>query len=65
MSSEYIDINQLKTSTIDSKAIKNKVNINLLMAKVRNEEKKQKKESFVILSLIGSVVLATGIIASL
>ena len=35
------------------------------MAKVRESEKKQQKENFVFFTIIGSVVVATGIIASL
>jgi len=65
MSSEPLDVNPFKIQKIDNIVKKNKININLLMAKVRNEEKKQQKENFVILSLIGSVVIATGLIASL
>ena len=45
--------------------ISNRVNINNLMTKVREQEKKEKKENIIFLSLIGSVVLVTGIIASL
>ena len=42
-----------------------RVDINTLMTKVRQEEKKQKKENFVFFCLITSVVVITGIIASL
>ena len=42
-----------------------RVNINNLMSKVREDHKKQKKESLVFVGLIGSVVVITGIIASL
>lgn len=45
--------------------ISNRVNINNLMTKVREQEKKERKENIIFLSLIGSVVLVTGIIASL
>ena len=45
--------------------ISNGVNINNLMTKVREQEKKERKENIIFLSLIGSVVLVTGIIASL
>ena len=41
------------------------VNINNLMSKVRADYKKQKKENLVFFGLIGSVVIITGIIASL
>ena len=42
-----------------------RVNINNLMSKVREGHKKQKKENLVFFGLIGSVVVITGIIASL
>ena len=42
-----------------------RVNINNLMSKVRADYKKQKNENLVIYGLIGSVVVITGIIASL
>ena len=41
------------------------VNINNLMSKVRADYQKQKKEKLVFVSLIGSIVVITGIIASL
>ena len=45
--------------------IKRKVDINVLLNKVRLEEKKEKFESIVFFSLIASVVLLTGLIVSL
>ena len=42
-----------------------KVDINVLMDRVREEKKKEKKENIIFLSLIASVVLITGVIASL
>ena len=42
-----------------------RVNINNLMSKVRANHKKQKKENLVFVGLIGSIVVITGIIASL
>ena len=45
--------------------IKRKVDINVLLNKVRSEEKKEKFESIVFFSLIASVVLLTGLIVSL
>tara|TARA_B100001996_G_scaffold117949_1_gene89273 strand:+ start:215 stop:433 length:219 start_codon:yes stop_codon:yes gene_type:complete len=42
-----------------------RVDINTLMNKVRDQEKKQKKENLVFFGLISSVVVVTGIIASL
>ena len=42
-----------------------KVDINDFMTRVREIEKKQKKENLVFFSLIASVIVITGIIASL
>ena len=42
-----------------------KVDINVLMDRVREEKKKEKKENLIFLSLIGSAILLTGVIASL
>ena len=42
-----------------------RININNLMSKVREDYKKQKNENLVFYGLIGSVVVITGIIASL
>ena len=45
--------------------IPGRVDINQLMSKVRQGEKKQKKENLVFFGLIASVIVITGIIASL
>jgi|TARA_B100001971_G_C18116906_1_gene497331 type II secretory pathway component PulK len=42
-----------------------RVNINNLMSKVRANHKRKKKENLVFVGLIGSIVVITGIIASL
>ena len=42
-----------------------KVDINILLNRVRNEKKKERKENLLFLGLIGSVIVVTGIIASL
>ena len=47
------------------KKIYGRVNINHLMLRVRDEEKKQKKENLIFIGLVSSVVVITGIIASL
>ena len=64
MNSEQIKINEVSQSkNISTKS--NRVDINDLMLKVRNEEKKEKKENLVFLGLIGSVLVISGVIASL
>ena len=42
-----------------------RVDINDLLSRVRDNEKKQKKENLVFFGLIASVIVITGIIASL
>ena len=56
-------VNYSKVSNINTRA--NRVDINDLMSRVRDDEKKQKKENIVFFSLIATVVVITGIIASL
>ena len=41
-----------------------KVDINYLLAKVRQEKNKEKKENYIFLGLICGVVAVTGVIAS-
>ena len=69
-----IEVDQVKTqSNIDTASkspsstpkISKRVDINNLMSKVRSEERKQKKENLVFFGVISSVIVATGIIASL
>ena len=72
MSGEQISIDRSietpKKITIESKKttskVSNRVNINHLMSKVRDEEKKQRKENLIFFGLIGSVIIITGVIAS-
>jgi len=65
MSSEEKNKNQLEILKIDDKNITTKVDINTLMSRIREEEKKKSNETLIFLSLISSVLVATGIIASL
>ena len=66
-----IEADQVKTqSNIDvaSKSpskITKRVDINKLLSRVRSEKRKQKKENLVFFGVISSVIVATGIIASL
>ena len=58
--------NNAHLKTVGTKEkIHRRVDINVLMAKVRNEKKKQSKENLVFFGLISSVIIVTGIIASL
>ena len=71
MSGEQVSVDRhVKTSQItiesseNTSKASNRVNINNLMSKVREEEKKQRKENLIFFGLIGSVIIVTGIIAS-
>ena len=54
--------NQIEPSKIGQQQ---KVDINILLNRVRHEKKRERKENFLFLGLIGSVIVVTGIIASL
>ena len=56
-------VNYSKVNRVNGRT--NRVDINDLMSRVRDDEKKQKKENIVFFSLIASVIVITGIIASL
>ena len=60
------ELNSLENQTEPSK-INNqqKVDINILLNRVRHEKKRERKENLLFLGLIGSVIVVTGIIASL
>ena len=61
MSGDQVNYN--KSGNVNTR--NNRVDINDLMSRVRDDEKKQKKENLVFFSLIASVIVITGIIASL
>ena len=73
MSTEQMSSNITNSQTIgyddEEKILKkkdlHKVDINVLMDRVREEKKKEKKENIIFLSLIASAILVTGVIASL
>ena len=54
------DVQLLKNSNITPR-----VNINDLLSKLKQEEKKEKKENYIFLGIICAVVTVTGVIASL
>ena len=56
-------LNYSKVNNINTRS--SRVDINDLMSRVRDDEKKQKKENLVFFSLIVSVIVITAIIASL
>ena len=60
------EVNSLENQSEPSKVShQQKVDINILLNRVRNEKKKERKENLLFLSLIGSVIVVTGILASL
>ena len=70
MSGEHITNTSIRrnpqTNQEDLKSkINRKVDINVLLNKVRSEEKKEKFENIVFFGLIASAVLVTGLIVSL
>ena len=60
LSRDYLDKNHSKSSYGNSK-----VDINVLLNKVRLEQKKEKLENLIFISLISFVVIITGVIVSL
>ena len=70
MSSEPIQNIEIKNPSHDDietigSSVSKKVDINVLLNRVRQEKLKQKKESLVFFGVVGLVITATGLIASL
>ena len=61
MSRDQVNYNKINNSTSPNR----RVDINDLLSRARDDEKKQKKENLVFFGLIASVIVITGIIASL
>ena len=59
------DLNKISNPITFSKSKKLKININDLLDKVRAEKNKEKKENYMFLGLVVSIIVVTGIIASL
>ena len=60
------EVNSLENQSEHSKVShQQKVDINILLNRVRHEKKRERKENLLFLGLIGSVIVVTGIIASL
>ena len=62
MSGEQLTAKDLKKTPIVHSP--KKVDINLLLSKVRQEKNKEKKDNYIFLGLICGVVVITGIVAS-
>ena len=61
MSGDQVNYNKASNSSSPVR----RVDINDLLSRARDDEKKQKKENLVFFGLIASVIVITGIIASL
>ena len=61
MSGNQVNYNKFSKSSSSNR----RVDINDLLSRARDDEKKQKKENLVFFGLIASVIVITGIIASL
>ena len=59
------DLNKISNLSTISKSKKLKININDLLGKVRAEKNKERRENYMFLGLVISVLAVTGIIASL
>ena len=62
---QVIQNSELSTSHEKKLNKKKRVDINILLNRVRADKKKEKLETFVIISLVSLSVLATGLIVSL
>ncbi len=72
MSGERITNNSIETQTLEGElhSLKNssgkkRVDINVLLNKVRSEQKKEKMESTIFFGLVAAIILVTGIIVSI
>ena len=61
MSGDQVNYSKISNSSSPDR----RVDINDLLSRVRDNEKKQKKENLVFFGLVASVIVITGIIASL
>ena len=61
MSRDQVSFNKISNSSSPNR----RVDINDLLSRARDDEKKQKKENLVFFGLIASVIVITGIVASL
>ena len=62
---QLIQNSELSTTQDKKLNKKNRVDINILLNRVRADKKKEKLETFLIISLVSLSVLATGLIVSL
>ena len=65
MSSEQIKIDTLEIPKIIDSNISTKVDINQLISKAREKERKENKLNYILLSIAGSIILSVALILSL
>ena len=68
MSKEQLNakvLNKISDVQLSNSNTASRVNINDLLSKLKHEEKKEKKENYIFLGIVCTVVTVTGIIASL
>ena len=65
MSSEQIKIDSLETPKIIDSNINIKVDVNQLISRAREEEKKENTLNYIFLSITVSIILSVGVILSL
>ena len=61
MSGDQVNYNKISKSSSSNR----RVDINDLLSRARDDEKKQKKENLVFFGVVASVIVITGIVASL
>ena len=61
MSEHQVNYSKLRKSRSSNR----RVDINDLLSRARDDEKKQKKENLVFFGLVASVIVITGVVASL
>ena len=61
MSEDQVNYNKVRRSSSSN----TRVDINDLLSRARDDEKKQKKENLVFFGVVASVIVITGIVASL
>jgi len=61
MRGDQVNYNKINNSSSSSR----RVDINDLLSRARDDERKQKKENLVFFGLVATVIVITGIVASL
>jgi formate/nitrite transporter FocA (FNT family) len=65
MSSEQIKIDTLEIPKVIDSNITSRVDINQLIAKAREKERKENKLNYILLSIAGSIILSIALTLSL